>query len=93
VPSPFEWGGKKSIYNLCYVTVFIFSRQAHNIGIVMLAGTLGTKNIGAYGSSYPFNLIGGDAHPDAGTAYQHTTVKSTSGHSSGYLPGNIRVIY
>ncbi len=67
-------------------------RQAEDIGIIMLPGSTGTKSVMTQGGPYSLNLIGDNAHPDAGVTDQDTAVKITVGDASGRPPGNVGVV-
>ena len=70
----------------------LLRRQAAYLGVVMQAGALGGKDVIALGRPDPPHLVGGDAHADAGAAYQNAAVELAPGDSLGHLHGDIRVI-
>jgi hypothetical protein len=67
--------------------------QAADLGVVVLSGAVGRKNIMALGGADAPYFVGCDTHTDAGPAYQDGPVVFASRHRPGYFFGDIRVIY
>jgi hypothetical protein len=66
--------------------------KAANLGVVMEAGAHGGKSVVALGRPYSPHLIGGDAHADAGAAYQDTTVELAPDDGPGDFDSDVGII-
>ena len=93
VPLTFEFRSQEGIDDFGYLRWFLIGSEAEDIGIVVLSGAAGTEGVMTQGGSYSLNLVGGNAHANAGAAYQDTAIKTTASYCFSYLPGNIRVVY
>jgi hypothetical protein len=95
VPSPLKLGIEEGVDYFRYrvLQLFLTGSQAKDIGVVVLAGAAGVKNIVAQGGPDSLNLIGSDAHTDTGIADQDTAFKATPGHPLAHLTSKIGKIY
>jgi hypothetical protein len=92
VPAALEIGTEEILNDNLYLCFTLLRRQAANLSVIMRPGPVSRKNIVTLGRPYPSHFIGGDAHTDAGAAYQYTSIKLTSDDGLGHLNGNIRII-
>jgi hypothetical protein len=93
VPTALELGAEKILNdNLC-LCLTLLRRQTTNLSVVMKSGAVSGKDIVALGGPYPSHLIGGDAHADAGAAYQDTSIELAPDDSLSHLHGDIGIIY
>ena len=92
MPVSLELGGKKCFKDGGQAGCPLLRRQTADLSVIMTSRPRGGKGIVALGGPDSFNLVGGDAHPDAGAAKQDTTVEITLNDSLADLPGDIRVV-
>jgi hypothetical protein len=92
VPAALEISGKKVLNNSLYFNINLLRCQTADLSIIMAAGAVGGKDIVALSGADAPHFIGGDAHADAGAAYQYTPIIISLDNSLGNEQGNIRII-
>jgi hypothetical protein len=92
VPAALEIGAEKILNDNLGLSSALLRRQTTDLSIIMQSGTMSGKNIMALGRPYPPYFIGGDAHADAGAAYQYTPVTFASDDGLGHLHGDIGIV-
>jgi hypothetical protein len=93
VPATFEISAKKVLNDSLNFNIRLLRCQAADLSIVMAAGAVGGKDIMALSGADAPHFIGGDAHTDAGAAYQDAPIILSPDNSLGDEQGNIRIIY
>jgi hypothetical protein len=92
VPTALELGAEEVLNDNLRLSFTLLRRQAANLGVIMKSGAVSGKNIVALSGPYPFHLIGGDAHADAGAANQDTLIELAPDDSFSHLHGDIGII-
>jgi hypothetical protein len=92
MPSTLELSAEEVLNDSLYLRFALLRRQAANLSVIMQSGTVSGKNIVALGGPYPSHFIGGDAHANAGAAYQYASIILTSDDSLGHLHGDIGIV-
>jgi hypothetical protein len=92
MPAALEISAKKVLYDSLNFYISFLRRETADLSIVMAAGAVGGKDIVALGGADAPHLIGGDAHADAGAAYQDAPIILSPNNSLGNEHGNIRII-
>jgi hypothetical protein len=92
VPAALEIGAEKILNDNLSLSPALLRRQTTDLSIIMQSGPVSRKNIIALGRPYPPHFIGGNAHADAGAAYQYAPVKLAPDDGLGYLHGDIRIV-
>jgi hypothetical protein len=92
VTAALEFSREKVLDDGFDFNIYFLCRQAADLGIIMEAGAVGSKDIIALGGADAAYLIGGDAHADTGTADKDAAVVLAPDDSFGYHQSDIRII-
>jgi hypothetical protein len=92
VSAALELGVEKVLDDNFDFSAPLLRRQTADLSIVVQTGAVGGKDIIALGGPDSPHFVGGDAHADAGAAYQDTSIIIAPDNRFGNLHGNIRII-
>jgi hypothetical protein len=92
VPAALELGTEKILNDNLRLRFTLLRRQTADLSVIVKSGAVSGKNIVALGSPYPPHLVGGNAHADAGGAYQDTSIELAPDDSFSHLHGDIGII-
>ena len=70
----------------------LVARQANNVDIVVLPRQAGHIFVGHSRGAHAMNLVGRNAHADAGGTHQNAAVSLTAGHFVRHFEGVVRII-